>query len=576
MPSTRRDLLILLAWTSLLLASSQIHPSFMAHDEGNYALESRFMLESGEWLGRQIWGNVLYTHGILLNWLIILSYQIFDLPNLSADWAVRVARLPTFIACLLAVTLTYDIGKQICARQQWPYAKAASQIGLLSGLLIMVFSLWMQFSHMATQDIMLVSVELLAIWALLKAEVQKGDRQRLAFGFLAGAMLGIGFLIKTFMVALSAIALLPYLIFEHRRHRHLTNWGIYLGLVAGFVPTILWMAFSLAKYGPWVLDSMFGKIGELSGQPYHSDGGPLYYLWNIPANMFPWALFSVIGAGIVVRSPGFWTKLFSLKPQSAYPHRWLLLYPFLLAGMLQSFTTKTPYYTLQLHPFLALFAAIALYKIATQSIRWPRRLLSYSFSALGLIVVGVAIAALLTPVSLLLDIQPYAPFGLVLGLGWALLPIFMPRPHQWLATWLVPLWLTFSTAGVAGFLGNYSAEMKAAVTTDPVAPLISDAPVDFVINPGQPPALYKDLIILAFHTSHIGQLNRSLEEIPSGTYVWLSKEQKIYRGEQLTRDPTVIPDTQSALLTDLLAAPPHPTSSYKTVLELKNWRLIQL
>ncbi len=124
MSSTRRDLLILLAWTGLLLASSQIHPSFMAHDEGNYALESRFMLESGEWLGRQLWGNVLYTHGILLNWLIMLSYQLFDLPNLSPDWAVRAARLPTLMACLLSVTLTYALGKQIFARQRWPYARS--------------------------------------------------------------------------------------------------------------------------------------------------------------------------------------------------------------------------------------------------------------------------------------------------------------------------------------------------------------------------------------------------------------------------------------------------------------------
>ncbi len=458
-----------------------------------------------------------------------------------------------------------------------PTREAASQIGLLSGLLIMVFSLWMQFGHMATQDVLLVSVELLSIWALLKAEeekepLQKGQQRRLAFGFLAGAMLGIGFLIKTFMVLLSAIALLPYLIFEHRRHRHLTNWGIYAGLVVGFIPTIAWLGFSVAKYGPWVLDSLVGKIGELSEQPYHSDAGPLYYLWNIPTNMFPWALFSLIGAVMVLRSPGFWTGLFSFKMKTAYPHRWLLLYPFLLAGMLQLFTTKTPYYPLQLHPFLAWFAAIALHTIATQPVRWPRRLLSYSFSALGVIAVGVAIASFLIPAGFLLDIQPYAPVGLILGIGWSLLPFFVTQPHRWLVTWLVPAWLTFATAGATGLFGNYSAEMKAAVTTPPVAPLIADVPVDFVISPEQPPALYKDLIILAFHTPHIGQLNRPIEAIPSGTYVWLSEEEKIYRGEQLNQNLAGAFDAQS----DPLTAAPNQTPSYKTVLELKNWRLIRL
>ncbi len=559
-----------------MLVSSQTHPSFMAHDEGNYALESRFMLESGEWLGRQTWGNVLYTHGILLNWLMMLSYQLFDLPNLNADWAVRIARLPTFIACLLAVVLTYDVGRQVFARQRWRYARSADQLGLLSGLLIMVFSLWNQFGHLATQDIMLVSVELMAIWALLRAEQQTepgrtekrpAGKKRLAFGFLAGVMFGAGFLIKTFMVALPAIALLPYLIFEHRRHRHLSNGGIYVGLAVGFLPTVLWLGFSVAEYGPWVLDAMFGKIGELGGQPYHSDGGPFYYPWNIPANMFPWALFSLIGAVMVLRQPGFWTRLFSLQKQTAYPHQWLLLYPFVLAAMLQSFTTKTPYYTLQLHPFMAWFAAIALHQIATQSIHWPRRLLSYSFSALGLILSGVAIASLVIPSGFLTDIRAYAPLGLILGLGWALLPVFMSQPRRWLATWLLPVWLTLAMAGVAGFLGNYSAELKAVAMTDPVASLVRDAPVDFVINPKQPPALYKDLIILAFHTPHIGQLNPLAEDIPTGTYVWVSKEKKVYRGEQLTQRQAREPDVQSEMLA---------TDSYKTVIELDNWRLIRM
>ena len=563
-----------------MLASSQTHPSFMAHDEGNYALESRFMLESGEWLGRQTWGNMLYTHGILLNWLIMLAYKLFGVASLGSnwgtDWVVRVARLPTFIACLLAVALSCDLGRQIFARQRWTYAPRAADLGLLAGLLIMMFSVWNQFSHLATQDIMLVSVELLAIWALLKAEPppeasqteeKRSERRRLAFGFLAGAMFGVGFLIKTFMVALPAIALLPYLIFEHRRHRHLTNWGIYVGLVVGFVPTVLWLGFSVAEYGPWVLEAIFGKIGQLSDRPYHSDGGPLYYLWNIPANMFPWALFSAVGAGMVLRQPGFWTGLFSFQKQpTAYPHRWLLLYPFILAGMLQLFTTKTPYYTLQLHPFMAWFAAIALYQIATQPTRWPRRLLSYSFSALGLSLSAVAIASLLIPVGLLADIRAYAPLGLILGIGWALLPVFRSQPRRWLATWLVPAWLTLATAGVVGLFGNYSAELKAAVTTAPVAPLVRDTPVDFVINPKQPPALYKELIILAFHTPHIGQLDPPIAEILPGTYVWVSKEKKVYRGEQLTPREAQSPDTQSAILA---------ADSYETVIELDNWRLIR-
>ncbi|EDX85525.1 dolichyl-phosphate-mannose-protein mannosyltransferase [Synechococcus sp. PCC 7335] len=572
----RRNLLILFGWTALLLASSQVYPSFMAHDEGNYALESRFMLESGEWLGRRFWDSVLFTHGILLNWLIMLSYQLFDLPSLSADWAVRVTRLPTFSACLLAVALTYMVGKQIFEQQRWPYAQNAARLGLLSGLLIMLFPVWMQFSHLATQDIMLVSVELLAIWALLRAEVQTAKKKRLTLGFLAGTMFGLGFLIKTFMVVLPAIALLPYLIFEQRRHRHLTNWGIYIGLIVGFIPAALWIGFSVAQYGSWVLDSMFGKLVELSDQPYHSDGGLFYYFWNIPVNMFPWALFSVIGAGIVLRQPRFWTGLSSFKPQAAYPHRWLLLYPFILTALLMAFATKTPYYALQLHPFLAWFAAVGLYQIATQPLGWPRHLLSYSFSALGLIVVGIAIASYLISFGFLVDVRPYAPIGLVLGIGWALLPVFQNRAQQWLATWLVPVWLALGMAGVGGFLGNYSARTQAAATTEPIASLVQDTPMNFILSPEQPSALHKDLIILAFHTPRIGQLNPPIETMSAGTYVWVGKGEEVFKGEQLDRTQADVRDGRSQFSPNPISPGPHGEINYETVIELDNWRLIRL
>ncbi|MGB7250898.1 MAG: glycosyltransferase family 39 protein, partial [Phormidesmis sp.] len=296
-----KDILLLLGWTGLLLACSLTHTSLMAHDEGNYAAESRFMLSSGSWLARQWWGDPTYSHGILLNWLMLAGYKLFGVSD-------RIARWPSIAACLSAVVLTYDIAKTLCASQRWPYAKYARRLGVLSGLLLMVFSLWAQYGHLATQDMLLVSIELLGIWALLKSEANTevapevaseraiGNRRRIGFGFLAGLSLGLGFLVKTFMIALPAVALLPYLILHHRRHRHLTNPGLYAGIVTGLGMVALWLWLSVAKYGPFVFESMFGKLGELNEESFHADGGPFYYLWNIPVNALPWSVFALIGA----------------------------------------------------------------------------------------------------------------------------------------------------------------------------------------------------------------------------------------------------------------------------------------
>ncbi|MEL6472058.1 MAG: glycosyltransferase family 39 protein [Cyanobacteria bacterium J06623_4] len=563
-----QDILCLLGWAGLLILSSQLYPSLMAHDEGNYALESRFMMASGEWLARQSWGELTYSHGILLNWLIMICYQLFGTgAAVSAEWAVRIARLPTMLACLGAVLLTYDIGKMLFARQDWGYAKYARRLGLLSAMLLMVISVWTQYSHLATQDMLLVSTELLGIWALLRSETCQRLHQRhgrIGFGFLAGLTFGIGYLIKTFMIVLPAIALLPYLIFEHRRHRHLANPGLYAGLACGLGAVGLWVGLSVATYGTWVLDSMFGKLTELSAESFHPDGGPLYYLWNIPANMVPWILFAVIGMGLVLRQPKFWREMFSLQLSSAsglhahskqqpYPHRWLLLYPFLMVGMLTLFTTKTAYYTLQLHPFLAFFSAIALHHIATQRHHWPRRLLSYGFSAIGLILFTLAVLILLsnvflqTPPSLLVEARPYVPLALILGGGWMLLPLLLKRPQQWIAAWLIPAWLTLGATGLLGFFGNYSADVRTALASPPVAPIVQAETIDFVTGPDWPADLHKSMILIAFHTPYLGQLNRSLDALPPGSYVWLSDN------------------------ADLQAAPP-----FETIAQVRQWSLIRL
>lgn len=540
-PAGWSDRWLLLGWSGLLLACSLIQTSLMAHDEGTYAAESRFMLASGQLLARQWWGVPTYSHGILLNWLIIASYKVFGVSD-------RVARLPDVLACMASVVLTYDIGKILFANQPWPYAASARRLALLSALLLMLFSLWAQYGHLATQDMLLVSVELLGIWALLRAEQ---SQWRWAFGFLAGATLGLGFLVKTFMIALPALALLPYLVLQHRRHRHLANPGLYAGLLTGIGAIALWLGLSVAEYGDLVWASMFGKIGELSEKSFHADGGPFYYLWNIPVNILPWALFAVIGAGMVLRS--LW-KPGSKAVRPPYPHRWLLMYPFILAALLTTFSTKTPYYTLQLHPFLAFFSALALHQIACQKVRWPRLLLSYSFSALGLMVTVLAAIALLLPLlanpvpDLLEDIRPYAPIALIVGLGWALLPAFMNRPQKWLATWLIPVWLTLCGAGLVGLFGNYSPDLKAGLAAPPIAQIVKAQPIDFITGADWPPDAHKTFTLLSFYTPHLGQLNRPVENIRPGTYVWLS--------------PNAAPETLAG-------------RQYKTVGQLRDWSLIR-
>jgi hypothetical protein len=301
----------------------------------------------------------------------------------------------------------------------------------------------------------------------------------------------------------------------------------------------LWLHLSIAQYGSdLVIGSLFGKISELGAKPFHANAGKFYYLWNIPANAFPWPLFSVIGAWFCWRDD---RSAVSNDPSSHNPYRWLLIYPFILAGMLTSFATRTPYYTLQLHPFLAMFAAIALHRIATQPLQWPRRWLSFAFGGLGFILAAIGLLVYLPlPIEGLSEIQPYAPIALVLGLGWMCLPWTMPAAGQsenqaagqsenqavgkWLANWLLPAWLALALVGLTGMLGDYSREVMVDLARSPTAEIIATEPIDFLTGSdwADDSEAQKTMVLLSFYTPKLGELNQPFAELTPDTYAWIA------------------------------------------------------
>ncbi|MEM6450060.1 MAG: glycosyltransferase family 39 protein [Cyanobacteria bacterium P01_D01_bin.105] len=498
------DCVLLIGWAGLIIACTSLHPSLMAYDEGNYGAESRFMLDSGQWLVGLWWGEPVYRHGVLLNWLMVLGYKLFGVGD-------RIVRIWSPIACIAALLCTYDISKIITGRRF---------LGFLTAALLMLFHLWFKFAHLGTQDMLLVSLELFGIWALLKAETQPA--KKIPLGFCTGIVLGLGFLTKTFMIFLPAAALVPYLLFEQRRHRHLSNPGLYAGLLAGIGLVGCWLWLSINQYGSDpVFGALFGKITLLGAEPYHSSDGPFYYFWNIPANAFPWPLFSLIGVWFC------WQDR-----HQPNPYRWLLIYPFILFGMLTSFATRTPYYTLQLFPFMALFGAIALHRMATQAAHWPRRALSYAFAALGLILamLGSAIAfipRLISPspdlADVLTEVQPYAPVAIVLGLGWCALPFTQRHPSNWLAAWLLPAWLGLGATGISGLMGDYTPELEADLAQPSVAAVIASEPIDFVTGIAWPdPEEHETFTLLSYYTPIIGNLIHTFDNLPANHYAWLA------------------------------------------------------
>ncbi|MEA5596261.1 ArnT family glycosyltransferase, partial [Rivularia sp. UHCC 0363] len=270
--------LSLLVWIVPLLLLGIGNNSLMAHDEGLYAWRSRLMYDSGDWINP--WESPHHkTPGFY--WLVAVSYSLFGVNEISV-------RLPNMVLGVLSVFITYEIGKILLNQK----------VAWLAAAILSVEFLWLQYSRLGTPDVPLVFLVLLGILSLLKAEVN--FKYRYLWGLIAGCSFSLGFLLRSFMIFLPIIALLPYLILLHRRHHHLANPMLYLGLLLGLVPTIIWLKLSSLRFGSDSFAQLINFVVQ-QGSSERVNNNWAYYFWNIPILAFPWSLHGLLGAGLLIR-----------------------------------------------------------------------------------------------------------------------------------------------------------------------------------------------------------------------------------------------------------------------------------
>ncbi len=493
-------------WVGIVLLLRSPLQSLMPHDEGWYAQQARWIVETGDWVTQQWWGEPVHDRMMGIQWLIAASYKLFGVSE-------GAARLPGAIACWGAVMLTYAIGRRCLT----------AQIALWGAAILAATPIWMQASRLAIQDVPLTALELLGIWALLQAETRP---RRRVWGFLAGSTVGLGFMLKSIMVIPVVMALGPYLVLEHRRHRHLLNPGLYLGLALGMVPAIAWLALSVERYGTLPLERTFGLLVNLAQEDYHN-AGPFYYFWNIPANAFPWPFLAV---------PGVWLGWRSPHPRKAL---WLG-YPLVLFTLLALFKTRTWYYPLQLLPFVALLAALTLTTLGQLYRSHQRRRLvaglTYALAGIGAVLVVAGTVALLQPQWIVAQgivvegLGRYALLAIAAGLGW-LVPLGAyrqraPRSQSasntalWQWGWLLGPWSAIALLYATGFWGNYNPDVKLALTTPPLQEIVANHPIHAVFKTVSPAE--EDMVLITFYTPHLGSATDSWQSLAPGSYAWVA------------------------------------------------------
>ncbi len=290
--------------------------SYIAFDEGFYALQARWILDKGNWTIPLWWDEYVLDRTIGIQFLIAKSQDLFGRNIFSAY-------LPTTVASILMLFTTYKLHEELFNKK---YA-------IISPLILATTYLWFDYSHLATQDIIYSCLVSIGVLALVKIKSKNNKFYILLFGI----WIGLAFMMKTFLVFVPLISLVPYFFLKKN---FLFIKFFWLGLLIGFIPFLFW-TFSINPYlDKNIIFYLVEKFNVLSSKNTFTN--PFYYyFWNVPLTYLPWSFFAIIGT----------IYNFSQSKENKYL---LAFFPLILIATLSIFSTKTPYYALQISSIFAL------------------------------------------------------------------------------------------------------------------------------------------------------------------------------------------------------------------------------
>ena len=309
-----KDLYKLLIFIPLIFSFGK--RSYIAFDEGFYALQARWILDKGNWTIPLWWDEYVLDRTIGLQFLIAKSQEIFGRNIFSAY-------LPTTAAAILMLLITYKLHEEFFDKK---YA-------IVSPLILATTYLWFDYSHLATQDIIYSCLVTIGVFSLVKIKSKDNKFYILLFGI----WIGLSFMLKTFLVVVPLLSLFPYLYIKKDLFLNKFFW---LGLIIGFVPFLLWTLSINPYLDKNIIFYLLEKFTTLSNENNFTN--PFYYyFWNIPVTFLPWSIFAIIGT----------IRNISERKKNKYM---LSFFPLILIAILSLFSTKTPYYALQISAIFTL------------------------------------------------------------------------------------------------------------------------------------------------------------------------------------------------------------------------------
>ena len=459
--------------------------SYIAYDEGFYALQAKWILENNNWVVPVWWDQFVLDRTVGIQFLIAKCQQIFGETSF-------IAHLPSTIASILMLFLTYKLHQELIGRKD----------AIFSALILATTYIWLDFAHLATQDMIFACLITSGIYALAKLREVKKSFYLIIFG----SWIGLAFFMKTFLIAIPLVTLLPYLIYVKGIINTKFFW---LGIFIGFLPFFIWSYYINQYLDKNIIYFLIDKVNNLSvnntfTNPFY------YYFWNIPVNFLPWSIFSLIGL------------IYQFKNNKQINYL-LVYFPMLFIFALSLFSTKTPYYSLpiasilsinaylgfkatlkishlrllffqvtsKIIPFFIFFALIIYFLILKKSI-------SLSFKEEVILITGLIISALI-----LFIIKNAKRFR----------PIFF--------TFLVFPYLIGSCMVQSGLLTDRSRNLRETIEYISVRDGLQNHSINVINNNINTNESHSQLIKILLMTPSLGKDFRNLNELKPNEYAWM-------------------------------------------------------
>jgi len=338
-------------------------------DEPRFTLAAKQMVDSGDWLfphrGRELYSD----KPPMLMWSEAASYEI------TRNWRVAFL-LPSLLAGLLTLGLTYDLGRRFWNHKAGLFAATA---------VLFVFQFMYQVKR-AQIDPYVMGWITLANWGLLLHFLRGPNWRAYWLGCFAA---GVGVITKGVGI-LALLMFVPYLFARLRGWEGVTrttrsglNW---LGGILAFLAPILAWGLSVLivaksrgtpEYAAYVNDLFFRQTaGRYSGSWSHPQ--PFYYY--VPIVLFNWFPMSLAYIGAV---PQWWRDLKAREARILLPLGWtalILIFFSIPVG-------KRDVYLMPAIPMVAL--AMAPYLEAMAAKRWLRNT-AFAIVAIGGVAIVVA------------------------------------------------------------------------------------------------------------------------------------------------------------------------------------------